>query len=199
MLVCRAVRLALWACARDVHVTVVKVGNTKKNVFGNDYRVRLLDTPSEDWTPMLKRRINLVLDFTPGGFSFDRTESTLQIVEEVIAPKGRYVGFLGEDCSSHALDCREEGPLDHKKQSVLFEGLSFFQGKKDCKSNTFLPEARDINHAVQWTTICMKLKRASLFDFVYNWKQDRRLAERDFSFLLEVLAKRQIRPYISRS
>jgi hypothetical protein len=193
-----AVRLVLWAGARDVHITTKKAGNAMRNVFGNDYRVRLLVTPAEDWIPMLQKRINLVLDFTPAGFSFDPNESTLHIVEEVMAPKGRYVGFLGEDCSSFALDCREEGPVDQKKQSTWKEGLSFLQGKRDCGGNTFLPEARDIQRAVEWTAMCMKLKRASLFDFTLNWKQDRRLAEHDFSFLLSVLSKRKIRPHISK-
>ena len=128
-----AVRLALWAGARDVHVTVNKAGNTKRNIFGNDYRVRLLDAPPEEWVPMLKKKIHVVLDYT-GGFSFG-THSTSSIVEKVMCKKtGRYVGCLGEGCSSPALNVGEEAPIDKKKQSTWSEGLSMLQGQKGCTS-----------------------------------------------------------------
>ena len=192
-----AVKMALWAGARDVHVTVNKVGNTKRSIFGNDYRVRLLDSPPEEWIPMLKKRMNLILDYT-GGFSFGK-HSTSNIVEQVIAKKnGRYVGCLGEDCSSSALDVSEEAPIDKTKRCTWSEGLSMFQGSNGCASPGILPEGKDIRHVMEWTAICMKMQGASLFDFYGSWKQDRRVAEHDFRFLLELLAKRQIRPHVAK-
>ena len=61
-----------------------------------------------------------------------------------------------------------------------------------------LPEGKELRHVMEWTAICMKMPRASLFDFYGSWKQDRRVGEHDFKFLLEILAKRQIRPYVAR-
>lgn len=194
-----AVRMALWAGARDVHVTVPKVGNSKRNVFGNDYRVRLLETPSEDWVPMLQGRMDLVLDYT-GGFSIlDSKRSTLRIVQDVLRPKtGRYVGCLGDDCSTPTLNCGEEAASGSNTSSWT-GGLGFLQGGDNaCASPAFLSEGRDIKHIVEWTTMCMNMKRASLFDFYYAWQTDRRTAEHDFKFLLDLLAKRQIRPHVAK-
>ena len=61
---------------------------------------------------MLKKRMNLIVDYT-GGFSFGK-HSTSNIVEQVMAKNGRYVGCLGEDYSSPALDVSEEAPIDGK-------------------------------------------------------------------------------------
>ena len=72
------------------------------------------------------------------------------------------------------------------------------QGKNGCTSPGILPEGKDIRHVMEWTAICMKMQRASLFDFYGSWKQDRRVAEHDFRFLLELLAKRQIRPNVAK-
>ena len=191
-----AARMALWAGASDVHITVPNAGNAKRNIFGNDYRIRLLDAPSEEWVPMLKGRVDLVLDYTCGFSLLGGEKSTLHIVEAVKPPKGRYVGCLGEDCCSPTLNCQEEGPTDSKKSSWK-DSFSFFQGDGDCGSPAFLQGGRDIRHIVEWTTMCMKMKRASLFDFYGSWKQERRLAEHDFRFLLELLAKRQIRPHVA--
>lgn len=194
-----AVKMALWAGARDVHVTVSKVGNTKRNIFGNDYRVRLLDTPTEDWIPILSSRMDLVLDYTgPISGFLSGAQSTCSIAEEVLVPNGRYVGCLGEGCSSTVLDCREEAPINKRNKSTWSEGLSMLQGKNGCASPAILPEAKDIKQVIEWTALCMQMERASLFDFHGSWKQDGRLAEQDFSFLLQLLAKRQIRPYIAK-
>ena len=183
-----AVRMALWAGACDVHVSLQKAGNAKRNIFGNDYRVRLLDTPPSDWVPMLQDRIDVILDFTDGFSILGGEESTMDTVEAVQGPKGRYVGFLGEDCCGSVLDCREEGP---KKKQSWTDSLT------ECANPAFLPNGRDIRHVVEWTAMCIRMKRASLFDFYSSWKQEKRLAEHDFRFLLELLAKRQIRPHVS--
>lgn len=187
-----AVRMALLAGARDVHVTVNKIGNSMRNIFGNDYRVRLLDSNPEEWIPRLRKRMDVILDFT-GGFSFGK-HSTSRIVEEVMSPKtGRYVGCLGDSCSSPALDVREEAPIFKKNKSTWSQGLSLFQ-----VSPGILPEGRDIRHVMEWTAICMNMQSATLFDFYGSWKQDRSLAEHDFRFLLELLAKRHIRPHVAK-
>jgi len=194
-----AVRMALWAGARDVHVTVPMIGSNTRKIFGNDdYAVRLLDTPPDDWVPMLINKMDVILDYT-NGFSLLGGDSTMGIVQSVRARKGRYVGVLGEDSCSLALNCRDDERLRAGKISSWKSGLSMFQGDTDCGNpvSAFLPEGRNLRHVLEWMTMCMKIKRSSLFDFYASWKQDRQLAEFDFHFLLELLARRQIRPHIA--
>jgi NADPH:quinone reductase-like Zn-dependent oxidoreductase len=182
-----AVRLALLAGARDVHVTVPKIGNAKKHIFSGDYRIRLLETPPEDWIPILKSRMDLILDYTGG--------SCMDVVDTVKARKGRYVGCVDDDCGSAAIHCREEGPYSTKKSSWT-ESLAICPGGTNgCGSP--LPEGKDLKHLVEWTAFCMNMENASLFDFYYNWKQDQRLAEHDFNFLLGLLSRRLIRPHVA--
>jgi NADPH:quinone reductase-like Zn-dependent oxidoreductase len=182
-----AVRLALLAGARDVHVIVQKIGNSKKRIFGSDYRVRLMDTPSDDWVPILKARMDLILDYTNG--------SMMDAAKAVKTHKGRYVGCVSEDSGSPAIDSREEGPQSSKKSSWS-DSFAFCQGGKN-RCSSPLPEGKDLKHVVEWTAACISMKNASLFDFYYNWKEDRRLAEHDFNFLLGLLARRHIRPHVA--
>lgn len=181
-----AVKLALLGGARDVHVTVPNKVTPKKHIFGNDYRVRLLDTPPEDWIPILKSRMDLVLDLTNG--------SDLDVVTLVQAHRGRYIGFVGEDCATPALHCTEEGP---RKKSSWTDGLPCSKGEQSACSSP-LPEGKDLSHIISWTASCMNMNNASLFDFYYNCIQNRQLAEHDFDFLLGLLAKRHIRPNVAK-
>lgn len=139
-----AVKLALLSGVRDIHITVPKITNTSRyHNFGSDYRVRLLDTAPNQWSSILKGRMDIVLDYT-GGFyhSGDHEGLTVNAVQSVLAKsKGRYIGCL---CNQHTI---------HKAAS----------GGKN-SSYRLLPEGLDLQHFVQWTTTCMRYVTLPLYE-----------------------------------